>query len=169
MAKRKSPDPAITQRWVVELEQIRLEIEEAESEVNRLSMARPAFGTWQREARDRRWHAQQKLGEAIRAAFADGVLVGPMKIATGLSGSRIYQLKFALRQADSKDHQRVDTAQWLEKYLKARGECLSADVKKAAAAAGITESTLQRTRSYMGVVVKYSKESPPVTTWSLRA
>ena len=41
--------------------------------------------------------AEEELGVAVRGAFDEGVLVGPMKEATGKSGSRLYQLKFALR------------------------------------------------------------------------
>jgi hypothetical protein len=33
----------------------------------------------------------------VRAAFAEGVLVGPMIKATGLSGSRLFQIKHAER------------------------------------------------------------------------
>jgi hypothetical protein len=41
--------------------------------------------------------AEQELNKAVRAAFAEGVLVGPMVKATGLSGSRLFQIKFELR------------------------------------------------------------------------
>jgi hypothetical protein len=41
--------------------------------------------------------AEQELNRAVRGAFAEGVLVGPMVKATGLSGSRLFQIKFELR------------------------------------------------------------------------
>jgi hypothetical protein len=86
MAKRKRPDPAITERW---------------TEILR--------GLAQKLARRRRLvdETEEELGEAIRGAFAEGVLVGPIKEATGLSGSRAYQIKFALRDQEQASH---DTA-----------------------------------------------------------
>lgn len=41
--------------------------------------------------------AEDELNDAVRAAFGEGVLVGPMIKATGLSGSRLFQIKHALR------------------------------------------------------------------------
>lgn len=78
MARRKSPDPAVTDRWVDVLLLVNKEVMQ------------------RREALEQ---AEDNLGKAVRAAFREGVLVGPMMQATGLSGSRIYQLKWALRDA----------------------------------------------------------------------
>ncbi|MEI7780301.1 MAG: hypothetical protein WCJ18_00075 [Planctomycetota bacterium] len=41
--------------------------------------------------------AQQGLHAGVRAAFEEGVLVGTMIKATGLSGSRLFQIKFEHR------------------------------------------------------------------------
>lgn len=81
MAKRKRPDPAVTAKWV---------------EILRRLTAKLAR---QRRAVD---VTEAELGVAIRAAFDEGVLVGPMKEATGKSGSRLYQRKFELRDAGHK-------------------------------------------------------------------
>lgn len=81
MAKRKKPDPAITDRWVTELRQVS----------QRLGRRRRAVE-----------EAELELENAVQGAFAEGVLVGPMKEATGLSGSRLYQLKFAKRDREKK-------------------------------------------------------------------
>jgi hypothetical protein len=43
--------------------------------------------------RDEEWQAQLVLREKVRDAFADGVTVGPIKAATGLSTPRLYQMK----------------------------------------------------------------------------
>ena len=54
--------------------------------------------------RDRRQklvdETEDEIGDAVRAAFDEGVLVGPIKEAVGRSGSRVYQLKFALRDQE---------------------------------------------------------------------
>lgn len=76
MAKRKQPDPAITERWVGVLQKLAQQLARRRKLVE---------------------EAEQELGDAVRAAFAEGVLVGPMKEATGLSGSRLYQIKFQHR------------------------------------------------------------------------
>lgn len=76
MAKRRRPDPAITEKWVEVLRHLSQKLQR------------------RRKAAD---EAEAELGGAIRGAFAEGVLVGPIKEATGLSGSRCYQVKFALR------------------------------------------------------------------------
>jgi hypothetical protein len=49
--------------------------------------------------------AETDLNNAVRAAFAEGVLVGPMIKATGLSGSRLFQIKFQER-----DRQKSESA-----------------------------------------------------------
>jgi hypothetical protein len=77
MARNPRPDPAITDRWSAELS--RLAGVTAE---RRHSLAQ----------------AQNDLHNAVREAFAEGVLVGTMVKATGLSGSRIFQIKFELRE-----------------------------------------------------------------------
>lgn len=79
MARNPRPDPAITNRWSAEL--------------TRLSTA--ALARKQEAA-----EAQRELHEAVRAAFAEGVLVGTMTKATGLSGSRLFQIKFELRDRE---------------------------------------------------------------------
>lgn len=81
MARRKRPDPEITNRWTEILRTLTKKL------ARRRKLAE---------------EAEQELGEAIRGAFAEGVLVGTIKDATGLSGSRCYQVKFALR--DSEEH-----------------------------------------------------------------
>jgi hypothetical protein len=43
--------------------------------------------------RDEAWKAELDLREKVRAAFAEGVTVGPIKEATGLSTPRLYQVK----------------------------------------------------------------------------
>lgn len=82
MAKRRRPEPEVTARWTATLRTLA-----------------------QKLARRRRLadEAQDELGAAIRAAFAEGVLVGPIKEATGLSGSRAYQYKFLLRDQERKN------------------------------------------------------------------
>lgn len=79
MAKRRRPDPAITERWTGELRPLSAKL------------------TRRRKMVD---ETEAELGDAIRAAFAEGVLVGPIKEATGLSGSRCYQIKFQLRDQE---------------------------------------------------------------------
>lgn len=84
MAKRRAPDPAVTERWA-----------------DIISSLTKKLGRRQQAAAE----TKDELDEAIRSAFDEGVLVGPIKEATGLSGSRCYQIKFALR-----DQQQHDTA-----------------------------------------------------------
>lgn len=81
MAKRKRPDPAITDRWVNELRQV----------THGLTRRRKSVEEY-----------ELKLEETVQGAFSDGVLVGPMKEVTGLSGSRLYQLKFAKRDREAR-------------------------------------------------------------------
>ena len=76
MARNPRPDPAITDRWSSEL-----------SRLAGVALKR------KRAAQD----SQRELHDAVRAAFAEGVLVGTMVKATGLSGSRLFQIKFELR------------------------------------------------------------------------
>lgn len=76
MAKRTRPDPVITDRWVARITMLSQELSRRRKRVE---------------------ESEQELGDAVRSAFAEGVLVGPMKQATGLSGSRLYQLKFEHR------------------------------------------------------------------------
>jgi hypothetical protein len=79
VAKRRRPDPAITEKWVDVLRPL----------ARKLAQRREA----EQEVLD-------DIGVAVRGAFSEGVLVGPLKEATGLSGSRLYQLKFALRDQE---------------------------------------------------------------------
>lgn len=81
MAKRSRPDPAITAKWVDVLKELSLKKVRRQNAVDEV---------------------EEELGNAVRQAFAEGVLVGPMKEATGLSGSRLYQLKFELRDRAQK-------------------------------------------------------------------
>jgi hypothetical protein len=99
MARRKSPDPAITWRWVGVLRPAAEELARLRTDVEQ---------------------AEQVLGKAVRAAFAEGVLVGPMMQATGLSGSRLYQLKWALRDAGFKDEADAEAAS--ERFREYRAE-----------------------------------------------
>ena len=87
MAKRKRPDPAITEKW---------------TEILRALASKLA------RQRKRVDETEAELGEAVRGAFAEGVLVGPMKEATKKSGSRLYQLKFALRDKFARDQEGVE-------------------------------------------------------------
>lgn len=77
MARNPRPDQAITDRWSAEL-------------------GRLAGVT--NERKHALLQAQNDLHNAVRAAFAEGVLVGTMVKATGLSGSRLFQIKFEQRQ-----------------------------------------------------------------------
>jgi hypothetical protein len=43
--------------------------------------------------RDEAWQSELVLRERVRDAFAEGVTVGPIKAATGLSTPRLYQIK----------------------------------------------------------------------------
>lgn len=86
MAKRARPDPAITARWTAEL---------------------VALATAAREQREATEITETNLKEGIRGAFDEGVLVGAIKdalVEAGLemSGSRIYQIKFELRDEQLK-------------------------------------------------------------------
>ena len=79
MARNPRPDQAITDRWSAELARL---------------------ATITAERRHGLAKAQSDLHHAVRAAFAEGVLVGTMVKATGLSGSRLFQIKFELRDKD---------------------------------------------------------------------
>lgn len=82
MAKRRRPPPEITQRWTDILRPIAQQLAQQRQQVDQ---------------------TRKELGAAIRGAFNDGVLVGPLKQATGLSGSRIYQMKFQLDEDHTQD------------------------------------------------------------------
>lgn len=63
--------------------------------------------------------------------------------------------------------ERQDAAAWLRGYLEEQGPSAhSAEAKKEAKKAGISERTLQRARKKLGVVIGYTGR-PPVSTWSL--
>lgn len=79
MARNPRPDPAITEKWSGELTRL----------AGVAAKRRAAL-----------LEAQQELHDAVRAAFTEGVLVGTMVKATGLSGSRIFQIKFENRNDD---------------------------------------------------------------------
>jgi hypothetical protein len=82
VAKRKKPEPAITEHWTSVLT----------ASTQKVMRRRKAAE-----------EAEAEREEHIRGAFSEGVLVGPIKEATGLSGSRCYQIKFALRDQDDQD------------------------------------------------------------------
>lgn len=81
IAKRKKPDPATTEKWAT-----------------RLTELKNAVNTTRQQLKI----AEAELNDNVRAAFNDGVLVGPMIAATGLSSSRLFQIKHALRDAARK-------------------------------------------------------------------
>jgi len=76
MARNPRPDPKVADHWAARLSLLSTAVERCKHETK---------------------VAQQDLHEGVRAAFADGVLVGTMIKATGLSGSRLFQIKFELR------------------------------------------------------------------------
>lgn len=61
---------------------------------------------------------------------------------------------------------RVEAVNWLRGYLALNNTCLSSEVKKEAALAGIALRTLQRARKDLKVTIGYTG-NPPVSTWSL--
>ena len=77
MARNPSPSPVVTAHWSAEL-------------------ARLAQAAQRRK--DAAQDAQHVLHTAVREAFSQGVLVGAMIKATGLSGSRLFQIKHAKLQ-----------------------------------------------------------------------
>jgi hypothetical protein len=84
MAKRRRPEPEVTERHsaiIRGLAQKRDQCRELVDEV------------------------EDEIGVAVRAAFGEGVLVGPIKESLGRSGSRVYQIKFALRDQETRQHQ----------------------------------------------------------------
>ncbi|WP_431840098.1 AAA family ATPase [Gordonia hongkongensis] len=63
--------------------------------------------------------------------------------------------------------ERHDAVAWLREYLEIEGPAVrSADAKREAKKAGISERTLQRARKKLCVVIGYTGQ-PPVSTWSL--
>lgn len=63
--------------------------------------------------------------------------------------------------------ERHDAEAWLREYLEIEGPAVrSADAKREAKQAGISERTLQRARKKLCVVIGYTGQ-PPVSTWSL--
>ena len=89
MAKRSRPDPIITERWVSRLTVLSQELTRRRKRVE---------------------VTEKEFGDAIRGAFSEGVLVGPLKQVTGLSGSRLYQLKFEHRGDPSKSKAESNSA-----------------------------------------------------------
>lgn len=75
MARNPRPPQEITDRWAKEL----------------AALSKAARRRKQEAAK-----AQAALHDAVRSAFSEGVLVGTMTKATGLSGSRLFQIKFEL-------------------------------------------------------------------------
>jgi len=62
--------------------------------------------------------------------------------------------------------ERADAVTWLREYLELEGPAKSADAKREAKKAGISERTLVRARKKVGAVIGYTGQ-PPVSTWSL--
>lgn len=61
----------------------------------------------------------------------------------------------------------VDSARWLAGFLATAGAAPSAVIKSHAREAGISERTLHRARTYLGLDVKYTNDSPPTTVWRM--
>lgn len=110
MAKRAQPDPRITDKWMGKLAVT----------ADRLDVARKIVAA-----------LEAQRDEDVRGAFSEGVVVGALKPATGLSGSRIYQIKFALRDAGAEalaellaarlsDEELLELVQGLESMLAAQ-------------------------------------------------
>ena len=76
MARNPRPAQEITDRWATEL---------------------AVLATTAQQRKQEAQTAQTALHDAVRSAFTEGVLVGTMVKATGLSGSRLFQIKFELR------------------------------------------------------------------------
>lgn len=76
MAKRQKLDPAVTEKYVAELRAL------TRTKAKRIASLKDI---------------EEQIGQTVRDAFHAGVKVGPMIDATGMSGSRIFQLKFAER------------------------------------------------------------------------
>ena len=73
MARNPRPAQEVTDRWASQLTQL-----------SKQAIQHKKTAT----------ESQQQLHVAVRAAFEEGVLVGTMIKATGLSGSRLFQIKF---------------------------------------------------------------------------
>lgn len=67
---------------------------------------------------------------------------------------------------DSEGDDRTEAEQWLEDYLTKEGRTASVEVKKAARRAGLSERTVKRASSSLGVTVE-SDGFPRVTYWSM--
>ena len=76
MPKRSRPDPGVTEKWVNRLTQIIAERERR-----------------QRSAAE----IDEELESAVEQATLEGVLISDLTEPTGLSSSRLFQLKFAKR------------------------------------------------------------------------
>lgn len=73
MAKRRKPPPEVSEKWV------------------------NVVATISRKLAKRRLlvqEAEEELKDAVRGAFAEGVLSTELTKVTGLSGSRLFQIKF---------------------------------------------------------------------------
>lgn len=77
MARRKQPDPAVTARWHNVLSRLH----------GRLTRQKLAVADTERE-----------IQKNVYDAFHEGVLASPLKDATGLSSSRLHQLRVAERE-----------------------------------------------------------------------
>jgi hypothetical protein len=74
MAKRRRPDPEVTEEWAQKLREV----------TERLGPQQQVANTTRAERED-----------LIRGAFKDGVWVSAIHESTGLSKSRLFQIKFA--------------------------------------------------------------------------
>jgi hypothetical protein len=61
----------------------------------------------------------------------------------------------------------AEAKEWLAEYLSEHSHSDSRDVKRAAVAVGLSESTLKRARKALRVIVTNLSESPRRTVWSL--
>ena len=67
---------------------------------------------------------------------------------------------------DDARQDRAEAVQWLREYLEINPDARSAEVKREAKKAGISERTLHRARKPLKVQIRYIG-SPPISTWSL--
>ena len=76
MGKRQKLDPAITEKWTQVIAELSKEV----------AAHRTAVKT-----------SETNFNSAVRAAFSEGVQAGPLAQASGLSTSRLFQIKHALK------------------------------------------------------------------------
>jgi hypothetical protein len=74
MGKRQKLDPAITEKWATVVAKLSNDVQ-----ANRAAVKK----------------SESDFNEAVRDAFSDGVQAGPLAQASGLSTSRLFQIKHA--------------------------------------------------------------------------